>query len=179
MRRDREGHVVFYHLPGNKYFNEFTKADKPIGQKTQATDQGKSYYNRVRSFYAFTSQAETGSQPFGAGIGIGSSQPFAQVHHVEDLVEYRPQPGYPDTFNAVHKTKCHHPHSAADIKHIRGITHTQHIPGKFFTSHQVAFLIGPRFFPEKPAQHQHRDQVGNNNTDIDQGQFHSLFFSFL
>ena len=50
---------------------------------------------------------------------------FAKKHHIEHLVKYRPQPGYPNTFHSVNKTKSDHPHRATDIKHIGRITQTQ------------------------------------------------------
>src|SRR5437763_1527783 len=39
--------VRLYKIPGNKNFDEFSKSDKAVSQKTKATNERKGYDNRV------------------------------------------------------------------------------------------------------------------------------------
>ena len=54
---------------------------------------------------AFT---EAGFDPFGSGEHIGTPQPYRQINHEEYLIEYRPQPGNPETFESVGKCPVNH-----------------------------------------------------------------------
>jgi hypothetical protein len=109
---------------------------------------------------------EAGGEPFRAGGGIGSAKPAGQIDHQKDLVEHWPKPGYPDAFQPIHKTKAHHPHCPGNIEHIGGIAQPEHIPGKGFPAQQVIDLIATGFLPKCPTDHDHGDQVSNEDGKI-------------
>ena len=93
-------------------------------------------------------------------------KPFSQEHHVENLVEYRPKPGDPYTFQTVNEAQCNHPHGSADIEHVGCIAQTKHIPGKFFSAEHVALFVQSCFFPEKPSYYHHKQQVGDDDKKV-------------
>src|SRR5665213_1901903 len=135
--------IGLHNIPWNKNFNEFTQPNKTISKETKASYQGKNNGNIMRSSNAFSFQAKPRSKPGRAGISIGAPQPFGQKHHIKNLVKNRPKQGNPNAFKPINKTQRHHPHGAADIKHIRSIAKPKQIPWQFFACQQITFLCFP------------------------------------
>src|SRR5665213_727080 len=151
MKRD----VRLYQVPGNKYFDKFSQTHEAIGQKTQATDEGKNDGDIVRSTYSFSCKTKPRGQPGGTRIRVGTAKPFSQEHHIENLVKYRPQPGNPNAFETIDKAQGNHPHSTADVKHVRCITQPEKVPRKLLPGKQVALFVFPRFLPEINTDQKH------------------------
>ena len=161
-----KGEVSFYALPGDKDLHEFPEADKTIGHESQATQQGKGYYDIMGGSDARAGVAEAGGQPFSAGRSVGAAKPAREIHHHKDLVKDGPEPGDPNAFHPIYKTETDHPHRAGDVEHIRGIAQAKHIPGQGSSTQQIIQFVLPGLFAKDPADHDHRDQVGKDDEEI-------------
>src|SRR4030095_11458706 len=65
FRRNIKRYISLHQVPWNKNFNELSKTNKSIGQKTKASDNRKAHDYSVRAFHSFPGKSKSCSEPFG------------------------------------------------------------------------------------------------------------------
>src|SRR5690606_30981173 len=95
-----------------------------------------------------------------------------EVDHQEDLVEYGPEPRYPDALEAIDEEEVHHPHRPADVEHTRSVGQPEHVPRQLISSQEVVANASgsPPRDPEPDGDR--RQNVDPNDEQVDEVERH-------
>ncbi len=99
-------------------------------------------------------------------------KPDGQINHHKNLIENRPEPGKPDTFYTVNKHDRNHPDSSGNIKHAGGIGNAKHPVRHGFSAEQIIVFTSFRLFFQYESDDRYQYQIGNDNQEIDELNFH-------
>ena len=82
------------------------------------------------------------------------------------MVEDRPEPGNPNGFEAIDKTKCDEPHGSGYIEHAGGIGKAEHIPGQVAASEVIVINVLCGLFANVESDENSSEQIDKNNGEI-------------
>src|SRR5690625_922541 len=158
-------------LPREKGCSKLPDANKAGSEEAKHIENREEDDYEVREL-STASIAKPELDPFRAGHHARSSQPDRQEYHQEYLIEYRPQPWYPDALQPIYEEQIHHPHRTADVKHAGGVRKSQRIPGDAIATEEVIIETSGCAFRNPEADPECQGDVRRDNTEIDWVEIH-------
>jgi len=153
-------------VPRKERHGELANSFEPVGEETNDAEERIDHDDNMRELRP-AAFPESRLNPLRAGHHIGTPQPTRQVHHQENLVESRPQPGDPNALQAVDEHPVNQQHGAADVEHSRGIGDAQDVPRHNVATEEVRSNIARCAVRNPIADQNGCYEVGHDDGDVD------------